>query len=211
MRARRRAEGKTPAHDSGLTKGLWLTPSLLLCSRQQRRRTTTPRLSFATLPFSTIKSYMLYNIEEKAPLVAEPSHRLIPLELSRSRRDSGGAHTVIEVLAGALEVVAAVYRDERSLAGVSLDAWLLSTTAAATALTTPATPAVVNAATASPAPARTSTSTSETSTTSSKCLFHLFTPFPRIANPPLPCGQLTPWWWAGRCYLRRVTLLTLVA
>jgi hypothetical protein len=50
---------------------------------------------------------MLYNIEEKAPLVAEPSHRLKPLELSRSRRDSGGAHTVIEVLAGALDAVAA--------------------------------------------------------------------------------------------------------
>jgi hypothetical protein len=31
---------------------------------------------------------------KKAPLVAEPPQRPIPLELSRDRRESGGAHTV---------------------------------------------------------------------------------------------------------------------
>src|SRR5215216_6555079 len=106
MSSKRRAEGGTPAHNSGLTKRLWLARGLLLCSLQQRMR-TTPRLSFATLARATMNSYMLYNIEEKTPLVAEPSQRLIPFDLSRDRRDSGGAHAVIEVLAGALDAVAA--------------------------------------------------------------------------------------------------------
>ena len=39
---------------------------------------------------------MLYNTGEKTPLVAEPSQRLIALDLSRERRDddSGGAHAL---------------------------------------------------------------------------------------------------------------------
>src|SRR5215218_4616233 len=117
------------------------------------------------------------NIQEKAPMVAEPSQRLIPLELSRDRRDSGGAHAVSNACDAAFYLQRRSPRSQRRSQRLRSLRFSLRR----------------------------------------QRLRHLLplrlrVPVrpPSISSPPfrvaiLPCGQLTPWWQAGRCYLRRVT------